>query len=71
MKIKLKKQRRRGKRRLSVLLFMVDGLSHLMARRVMNTTYYYLLNEQQAIPLNGFHSLGSKAYSNIIPYLTG
>lgn len=56
---------------MSVLLFLVDGISHLAARRYLKKTYYYLLNEQKGLPLNGFHTVGLNTFPNMVPYLTG
>lgn len=50
---------------------MNDGISHLMARRVLNNTYYYLLNEQDALPLDRYHVVGLNTFPNMIPYMTG
>ena len=70
IKSKMKNQKKYG-RRLSVLMFYNDGLSHAMSRRVLNQTYYYLLDEQEGIPLDSFHGTALNTLSNLVPYLTG
>ena len=67
---KIANQTKHG-RRLSVLMFYNDGLSHAMSRRVLNQTYYYLLNEHGGIPLAGYHTVAYSTFPNMIPYLTG
>ena len=52
-------------------MFYNDGLSHAMSRRVLNQTYYYLLDEQEGIPLDSFHGTALNTLSNLVPYLTG
>ncbi|XP_067948835.1 uncharacterized protein [Watersipora subatra] len=42
-----------------------------MALRMLNSTYSYLLNQQQAVTLKGYHAIGHNAKANILPYLTG
>ena len=67
---KIANQTKHG-RRLSVLMFYNDGLSHAMSRRVLNKTYYYLLNEHGGTPLTGYHTVAYSTFPNMIPYLTG
>lgn len=68
---KVQKQKQSEKEKLSILLFLNGGMSHARARRVLNSTYYYLLNEQEAVPLHGYHAVGQGLQANIVPYLTG
>ena len=65
------KNQKKSDQRLSVLMFYNDGLSHAMSRRVLNQTYYYLLYEQEGLPLDSFHGTALNTLSNLVPYLTG
>lgn len=71
MKKRIANQKKRKERKMSVLLFMVDGTSHLAARRYLKKTYYYLLDKQGGIPINGYHTVGLNTFPNMIPLLTG
>ena len=57
--------------KLSVLIIMNDGVSHMNAKRQLNRTYHYLTKKRGGVVLNGYTSVGKNTFPNMVPYLTG
>lgn len=56
---------------MSVLLLILDGVSHSGARRYLKETYKYLTVEREAITIKGYHSVGKNTFPNMLPLTTG
>mgnify|MGYP001793222435 CR=1 FL=1 len=64
-------QKKSNIKRLSILLFMVDGLAQTVAETLLKKTYNYLLEDQDGIILHGLQKVGENTFPNMIPFLTG
>ena len=71
VKGKIHKQKEDNAPKLSVLLFEIDGLAQNIGKKLLSTTYNYLLQEQHGVLLSKYHKVGQNTVPNMIPYLTG
>ena len=69
-RIASKKQNRLKQRKLNVLMFGLDSMSHLSYQRKLPKTYRYLM-ELGAVVMDGYNIVGDATTAAIIPMLTG
>ncbi|CAL8147823.1 unnamed protein product [Orchesella dallaii] len=54
----------------NVLIFGLDGVSHMNFIRVMPDSHSYLMNELNAVQMNGFNKIGHHTFPNLLAALT-
>ncbi|CAG7786043.1 unnamed protein product [Allacma fusca] len=58
-------------RRLNVVLFGLDAVSHMNFIRVMPLTHKYLTQNLSAFGFNGYVKVADNTFPNLVPFLTG
>lgn len=56
---------------MNVVIFGIDGVSHMNFLRTMPLTVEFLIKEMKAEFLNGYTKVGENTFPNLVPVLTG